>query len=124
MFRATNLEAQFEAVDKTWSPRVIGQVNNQFLKVAKLKGEFVWHDHRAEDELFYVVKGDLVIELDDGTVALQAGEFYIVPTGVRHRPVAEDECWVLLVEPVTTQHTGDVDTPDTKSLAEQLRANR
>ena len=71
-----------------------------------------------------MVKGDLVIELDDGTVTVQAGEFYIVPTGVRHRPMAKEACWVLLVDPVTTQHTGDVDSPMTKSLDEQLRANR
>ena len=100
---------------------MIGYVNDQYLKIANLKGEFVWHDHRDEDELFYVVRGDLVIELDDDKVALSAGEFFIVPKGVRHRPVAEDECWILLIEPVTTQHTGDVDTPMTRSLNDQIR---
>ena len=124
MSRATSLEAQFKGLDAYWSPKVIGRVNDQYLKIAKLKGEFVWHDHTDEDELFYVVGGDLVIELDDDKVALKAGEFHTVPKGVRHRPVADEECWVLLIEAVTTQHTGDADTPMTKSIEAQLRANQ
>jgi mannose-6-phosphate isomerase-like protein (cupin superfamily) len=80
----------------------------------------VWHAHDDEDELFLVLKGSLRIELEDGDVTLRRGEIFVVPAGVRHRPVAEDECWLALVEPVSTKHTGDVVTEQTRSIAEQL----
>lgn len=121
MLRATTLTDAFEQVTEYWSPKVIGQVNNQLLKVAKLKGEFVWHSHDSEDELFYVIKGSLRIELEDGPVALSEGDFLTVPRGVRHNPVATDECWVLLIEPGSTKHTGEEVTPRTRSIEEQLR---
>ncbi|MBU1253343.1 MAG: cupin domain-containing protein [Alphaproteobacteria bacterium] len=121
MLNATRLADAFAQVTEYWSPKVIGRVNDQLLKVAKLKGEFVWHAHEGEDELFYVVKGSLVIEFEDGPVALSQGDFLTVPRGVRHNPVAAQECWVLLIEPASTKHTGEEITPRTRSIEEQLR---
>ena len=118
--RAVPLEAAFDQITEYWSPRVIGRVNDQYLKVAKLKGEFVWHQHDDEDELFLVVRGRLVLQFRDGEVALGPGEFYVVPRATQHNPVAAEECWVVLVETVTTRHTGEVDSPLTKSIAQQL----
>ena len=120
MLSPTTLEAAFERVTEYWSPKVIGQVNNQLLKAAKLKGQLVWHAHDEEDELFFLVKGALRIEFEDGPVDLQQGDFLTVPKGVSHNPVAQEECWVLLIEPASTKHTGDEMTSRTRSLAEQL----
>jgi mannose-6-phosphate isomerase-like protein (cupin superfamily) len=114
------LAAAFDRVQDYWSPKVIGQVNDQLLKAAKLKGELVWHAHDGQDELFYIVKGSLRIEFEDGVVNLKEGDFLTVPSGVRHNPVADDECWVLLIEPASTLHTGDEMTSRTRSLAEQM----
>ncbi len=114
-----NFRAELEHVTDYWSPRVVGRVNDQYVKVAKLKGEFVWHKHDDEDELFFIIKGRLVIQYEDGAVTLNEGEFHIVPKGVRHNPLAEEECWIALIEPVATKHTGDVVTDRTKSIEEQ-----
>ncbi len=116
-----NLKAELEKVTEYWSPRILGQVNDQYIKVAKLKGEFVWHDHALEDELFYIVRGSLVIQYEDGDVHLGEGDFHIVPRGKRHNPVAEQECWIALIEPVATKHTGDVVSERTRSIAEQAQ---
>jgi mannose-6-phosphate isomerase-like protein (cupin superfamily) len=121
--RATALAARCAALTEYWSPRVVARVNDQYVKVAKVKGELAWHAHADEDELFLVVKGRLVLQFEDGEVALEAGEMYVVPRGVRHNPVADDECWIVLVEPVTTRHTGDVTTPLTRSVEEQVRGS-
>lgn len=121
MLKVVDIESQFAAVTDLWSPRVIGQVNDQYVKVAKVKGEFVWHAHAGEDELFLVIRGRLRIQLEDGEVAVGPGEFVVVPRGVRHNPVADEECWVMLVETVSTQHTGEVVTQRTRSIAEQLQ---
>ena len=121
MLKVVDIESQFAAVTDLWSPRVIGQVNDQYVKVAKVKGEFVWHAHAGEDELFLVIRGRLRIQLEDGEVAVGPGEFVVVPRGVRHNPVADEECWVMLVETVSTQHTGEVVTERTRSIAEQLQ---
>ena len=120
MLTGINLEAQFAALTDYWSPRVIGRVNDQYVKIAKLHGAFVWHAHADEDELFLVVRGRLVIQLEDGEVSLGPGECVVVPRAVRHNPVAAEECWVMLVEPVATKHTGDVVTERTRSIEEQL----
>jgi mannose-6-phosphate isomerase-like protein (cupin superfamily) len=117
---AINLAAAFDRVTDYWSPKVIGRVNDQLLKVAKLKGSFVWHAHDDADELFHVVRGRLRIEFGDEVVTLSEGDFLTVPRGRRHNPVADEECWVLLIEPATTRHTGDVVSPLTRSLDEQL----
>jgi quercetin dioxygenase-like cupin family protein len=111
------------ALPELWSPRVVGRVNDQYLKVARVLGEFPWHSHTAEDELFLVLKGALTIgraEEDGGPLVLHAGEIYIVPRGMRHNTSAGEETWIALVETVTTQHTGDELTPLTRSIAEQL----
>lgn len=118
--KPVNILAAFDEVTDYWSPRIVGRVNDQYLKVAKLKGQFVWHAHDFEDELFHVVKGRLRIDFEDGSVALAEGDIFTVPRGVRHNPVAEEECWILLVETVTTLHTGNEDTPLTKTIAAQL----
>jgi len=120
MLTAVNIESRFEDVTELWSPRVIGRVNDQYVKVARLHGEFVWHTHDDEDELFLVIRGTLRIQLEDGDVTLGPGELVVVPRGVRHNPVAADECWVMLIETVTTKHTGDVTSSRTRSIDEQL----
>jgi len=104
-----------------WSPRVIGEVNDAYVKVAKLMGSLAWHSHEDEDELFLVLKGRLRIELEGGDVELGEGDMYVVPKGVRHNPVAEEECHIMLIERKSTRHTGDVITEKTRSLADQLR---
>jgi mannose-6-phosphate isomerase-like protein (cupin superfamily) len=120
MLSPTTLAAAFDRVTDHWSPKVIGRVNDQLLKAAKLKGELVRHAHDGQDELFYIVKGSLRIEFEDGAVDLEKGDFLTVPSGVRHNPVAREECWVLLIEPASTKHTGDEITSRTRSLEEQL----
>ena len=109
------------SLTELWSPRVVGEVDEAYIKVAKVQGSLVWHSHEAEDELFLVLKGHLRIELDDGTVELDEGELFVVPKGVRHNPVAEQECHLLLIERKSTLHTGAEVTERTRSVAEQLR---
>ncbi len=109
------------ALTELWSPRIIGEVDDAYLKVAKVQGSLAWHSHDQEDELFLVLKGHLRIELEAGAVELDAGELFVVPKGVRHNPVAEQECHLLLIERKSTLHTGGVVTDKTRTLAEQLR---
>ena len=109
------------SLPELWSPRVIGEADDAFLKVAKVKGSLVWHSHADEDEVFMVLQGRLRIEMTEGSVQLEEGQLYVVPKGVRHNPVAEEECLLLLVEKKTTRHTGEVTTEQTRSIAEQLR---
>jgi mannose-6-phosphate isomerase-like protein (cupin superfamily) len=104
----TNLEHSFAAFSEYWSPRIVGELNGQHVKLVKLKGEFVWHHHEAEDELFYVVKGRLRMRFRDREVELSPGEMIIVPRGVEHLPIADDECWVMLFEPASTLNTGNI----------------
>ena len=117
-----NLAAALSGIVEHWSPRVVGRVNDQYVKVAKLHGEFTWHAHADEDELFLVVDGRLRIEYEDRTVHLGQGDFHVVPAGTRHKPVADEECSIVLIEPVTTTHTGDTVSPLTRSIEEQLGA--
>ena len=109
------------ALTEHWSPRVIGEVDDVYVKVAAVQGTLAWHSHENEDELFLILKGHLRIEMENGSVELDEGEMFVVPKGVRHNPVADEECHVLLIERKTTQHTGDVKTEKTRSLADQLR---
>ena len=119
--KPVSIAQAFEGIRGYWSPKVIGRVNDQYVKAAKLKGQLAWHMHENEDELFQVIQGELVIQLEgDREVTLRAGEFFVVPRGVRHNPVAENECWILLIETLTTKHTGDVETPLTKTIEQQL----
>jgi len=115
-----NLETACAELSDLWSPRVVARVGEQYVKVAKVQGELVWHAHADEDELFLVLKGRLRIQLEEQEVSLGPGELFVVPAGVRHNPVADEECWVALVEPVSTKHTGDVVTERTRSIEEQL----
>ncbi len=109
------------ALTEYWSPRVIGELDDAYLKVAKVLGTFGWHSHEDEDELFLILAGQLRIELEAGMVDLGEGELFVVPKGVRHNPVAAAECLILLVERKSTLHSGSQTTAWTRSLAEQLR---
>jgi mannose-6-phosphate isomerase-like protein (cupin superfamily) len=104
-----------------WSPRVVAEVDESYVKVAKVHGSLAWHSHDGEDELFYILKGMLRIEMEDQTVEIREGEAFVVPKGVRHNPVAEEECLVMLFERKSTLHTGSEVTDKTRSLEEQLR---
>jgi mannose-6-phosphate isomerase-like protein (cupin superfamily) len=117
---ATSPKAAAAALSEYWSPRVIGALDDNYLKVAKLLGSFGWHSHDDEDELFLVVDGHLRIELETGVVELDAGELFVVPKGVRHNPVASAECLILLIERKSTLHTGNQVTERTRSIAQQL----
>jgi mannose-6-phosphate isomerase-like protein (cupin superfamily) len=109
------------SLTELWSPRVVAEVDDAYVKVAKVQGSLAWHSHENEDELFLVLKGHLRIEMEDSSVELGEGEMFVVPKGVRHNPVAERECHLMLIERKSTLHTGDVVTAKTRSLAEQLR---
>jgi mannose-6-phosphate isomerase-like protein (cupin superfamily) len=106
--KKVNLSDKLGLFSDQWHPRVVGELNGQLVKLAKLEGEFIWHQHEDEDELFLVLKGSLTIRLRDRDVSLDEGEFFIVPRGVEHQPIARDEVHVLLFEPATTVNTGDV----------------
>ena len=103
-----NLIQKFGLFNEYWSPKIVGELNGQLVKLGKFEGEFVWHKHDEEDELFYVVKGSFRMELRDQNIELTEGDMIIVPKGVEHRPVAEKEAWVMLFEPASTLNTGDV----------------
>jgi quercetin dioxygenase-like cupin family protein len=103
-----NLEEKFCLFSEHWSPRIVAELNDSYVKIAKLQGEFVWHHHEQEDELFLVVRGVLRIKLRDGEFVLKEGEFAVIPRGIEHLPVAEEEAWVMLLEPKSTVNTGNV----------------
>ena len=103
-----NLAQKFSLFQEYWSPKIAGELNESYVKLVKLKGEFVWHHHDTEDELFLVIKGRLLIKLRDRDIFLEEGEFVIIPRGVEHLPIAEEEAHVLLLEPKTTLNTGNV----------------
>lgn len=115
-----NFAKELESVTEHWSPRIIGRVNDQYVKVAKVKGQLVWHKHDHEDEMFLVVYGQLKIELEGRSVQLKPGDFYVIPRNTLHNPVAEEECGLVLIETVSTKHTGDVVDPRTKTIDMQL----
>lgn len=103
-----NIKEKFGLFSEQWTPKIIAELNGQQVKLAKLQGEFVWHDHANEDELFLVIKGSLSMQFRDRTEIIREGEMIVVPRAVEHNPVAEEETWVLLFEPAVTKHTGDV----------------
>jgi mannose-6-phosphate isomerase-like protein (cupin superfamily) len=115
MEKVINIAEKFDLIREYWSPRIAGQLNDSYLKLAKLHGEFIWHHHDDEDEMFLVVKGRLTIQLRDGDIHLHEGEFVIIPKGVEHKPVAEEEVEVILLEPVTTRNTGNILNERTRS---------
>jgi quercetin dioxygenase-like cupin family protein len=118
-----SLELACAALSEFWSPKVVGRVNDHYIKVAKIQGEFPWHSHEQEDEMFLVLRGLLCIgrsDADGGPVPVGPGEFFVVPRGMRHNTSAKEETWIVLIETVTTLHTGSEQTPLTRSIAEQL----
>lgn len=113
MSEAVNLAGRARALEELWSPRIVARLNDYEIKVARIEGEFVWHAHPETDEAFVVLEGHMRIELPDGSVALAPGDLYVVPRGVEHRPVAETECHIALIEPRGTVNTGDAGGPRT-----------
>jgi mannose-6-phosphate isomerase-like protein (cupin superfamily) len=108
MIEVVDLSQKFSLFSDPWHPRIVGELNDSYVKLARLKGEFVWHQHDNEDELFLVVHGTLVIKLRDRDLTIREGQFVIIPKGVEHLPVAEQEVLVMLLEPKSTLNTGDV----------------
>ena len=117
---AVNLTEKFNLINEYWSPRLLGELNNQAVKIAKLKGEFIWHHHENEDEMFFVIKGSMTIKLKDKDIILNKNEFFIIPKGVEHKPVAKDEVLVMMFEPMSTINTGNIESDITIKDIEQL----
>ena len=115
-----NLNEKLSLFTDYWNPRIVGELNGQQVKVAKLKGEFIWHKHDNEDELFYVLEGTLKIEFRDATVELNKNEFLIVPRGTEHRPIAKEEVYIMLFEPTTTINTGEIKGELTRETLEKI----
>ncbi len=118
--KKVNLAEKFSQFDTYWAPKIVGELNGQHVKLVKLLGEFLWHHHDHEDEMFLVVKGKLLLKFKDEDVELNEGEFYIIPCGVEHLPVAEEEVHVLLFEPISTLNTGNEISEKTVSDLETL----
>lgn len=114
MINKVNLSEKFPLFAEYWSPKIVGELNGQHVKLAKFRGEFVWHKHDNEDEMFFVVEGTLIIEFRDKTITLNKNEFAIVPKGVEHKPIAKNEVLVMLFEPATTLNTGNTENELTK----------
>lgn len=109
--KVVSLSQKFALFSELWTPKILDECNGQLVKIAKVKGEFVWHEHKDEDEFFYVIKGKLYIDLPDKTLELNEGEMVVIPREQQHRPRTDgDEAWILLIEPVATKHTGEKDT--------------
>ena len=108
MTQVINLAQKFNLFTGQWQPKIAGELNDSYVKIAKVQGEFVWHHHENEDELFFVVRGTLTIKLRDKDLTVHEGEFVIIPRGVEHMPVAEEEVWIMMLEPKTTSNTGNV----------------
>jgi mannose-6-phosphate isomerase-like protein (cupin superfamily) len=115
-----NIAQKFTLFNEYWVPYIVGELNDSYVKVDKLKGEFVWHKHEAEDELFLVNKGKLLIKLRDKDVWLEEGEFIIIPKGVEHKPVADQEVHVVLIEPKSTLNTGNVKNEKTVTQLKRI----
>ena len=115
-----NISDKFAEFNDFYNPRIIGELNGQHVKAVKLKGEFVWHHHEKEDELFLVIKGELKMEFREKTVEVNPGEFIIVPRGIEHRPVAEEEVHILLFEPDSTINTGNIENERTRKILDKL----
>ena len=115
-----NIEQKLSLFSDHWSPKIVGELNGQHVKIAKLKGEFVWHKHDNEDELFFVIKGSFKMEYRDKFVIVNENEFLIVPKGVEHRPIADEEVSIMLFEPASTINTGDVEDELTKKVLDRI----
>lgn len=119
--KAKNLDQSFQRINEYWSPFVISSVENFYLKIAKIKGEFPVHVHENEDELFMVHRGEMILEIEDEQVVLQQGDVFLVKKGKKHRPIAAHVCEIILFEKNTTAHTGDVKSDCSKSIEDQLK---
>lgn len=115
-----NINQKLELFSEHWSPKIVGELNGQYVKLVKLKGEFVWHKHDNEDELFFVIKGVLKMKFRDKTVIINENEFLIIPKGVEHKPVADEEVSVMLFEPATTLNTGNIENKRTKHQLDKI----
>jgi mannose-6-phosphate isomerase-like protein (cupin superfamily) len=120
MIEKVNVDEKFGRFSDCWNPRIAAELNGQHVKLVRLKGEFVWHKHDDEDELFYVIKGTLHMHFRDGVVTLTANEFIVVPRGVEHKPVTDEETLVMLFEPASTLNTGDVASELTRNTLEKI----
>lgn len=109
MIKELNIAEKFEKINEYWTPKIVGELNGQYIKLAKVKGEFVWHSHQNEDELFQVIKGTLIVEFRDKITYTNKGEILIIPKGIEHKPKTNgEEVWIMLFEPKETKHTGEV----------------
>lgn len=115
-----NIKEKLSKFSEHWSPKIVGEINDSYVKIVKLQGEFVWHKHEDEDEMFLVIKGTLTIKLRTEDITLEEGEFFIIPKGIEHMPVAKNEVHVLLFEPKTTLNTGNVNNERTVEDLEKI----
>lgn len=115
-----NLAQKFDLIKEHWSPKIVGEVNDIYIKLVKFQGDFVWHHHEKEDELFYVVKGTMVMKLRSGDVTVGEGEFIIIPRGIEHMPVARKEVFLMLIEPKSTLNTGNIEGERTVKEPEHI----
>ncbi len=113
MIKKVTLAEKLGRFDDHWSPKIVGELNDNYIKLVKVQGEFMWHHHEHEDEMFYVLKGKLLIKFRDQDIWLEPGEFVVIPKGVEHLPVAEEEVHIMLIEPKSTAHTGNVESERT-----------
>lgn len=115
-----NIEEKLNKINDYWNPRIVGELNGQQIKLTKLQGEFIWHKHDDEDEMFFIISGDFVMQLREGSVNVKPGEFIIIPKGVEHKPVANGEVHLMLFEPASTLNTGNVKNEFTKEKLERI----
>ena len=115
-----DLASKFDLFEDHWHPRVVASLNGQDVKIAKILGKFVWHAHKEEDELFFVFKGEMTMHFRDRAQVVREGSMILVPRGIEHRPVAEEEAWIVLFEPQSTDHTGGVDSPHRRTTLQRL----
>lgn len=115
-----NIKEKLTAINEHWSPKIIAQMNNYHFKLVKIEGEFVWHNHDETDETFFIIEGRMKILFRDGEVILNEGDIYIVPKGVEHKPIAKEECSILLIEPAETLNTGEIKSELTKTKLEWI----
>jgi mannose-6-phosphate isomerase-like protein (cupin superfamily) len=115
-----NLFQKFDLIKEHWSPKIVGEINDVYIKLVKFQGDFIWHHHETEDELFFVVQGTMVMKLRSGDITVAENEFIIIPKGVEHMPVADEEVFLMLIEPKTTLNTGNIESERTVKKPEHL----
>ena len=121
MHKQTNPLKLADQLSQYWFPKIVSELDDYYIKIAKLKGSFVWHNHQNQDELFLILKGSMLIEYETETIELHAGDLHVVPRGAMHNPIANEECLVMLIEHKSTAHTGETETSASRSIEEQLR---